>query len=130
MEMPSCVVSVLYKEMLVTHCVALENIGVYYLPLVCPSDILKNVLRHPEAFSTFSGATVGHSCLCTKIQFNCFSELLIKTSAKNEIVASQILLAKHWLHCTNKGISNVTQMFFCIPVYTSVLEVAFLSMKD
>lgn len=46
MEMPVCVVSVLLKELLVIDYAALENIVVYYLPLLCPSDVLRTVLRY------------------------------------------------------------------------------------
>lgn len=46
MEMPVCVVYVLLKELLVFDYAALENIVVYYLPLLCPSDVLKTVLTY------------------------------------------------------------------------------------
>lgn len=40
----ACVVSVLFEELLIIHYVALKNFVVYYLPLLCPGDMVKNVL--------------------------------------------------------------------------------------
>lgn len=39
------VVSVLFEELFIIDYVALKKIVVYYLPLLCPGDMVKNVLR-------------------------------------------------------------------------------------
>lgn len=54
MEMPACVVSILFKEFLVTDYVALETI-VYYL--LCPSDTLKDVARYSNTIFDCRGLT-------------------------------------------------------------------------
>jgi len=73
MEMPACVVSVLFKELLVIDYVALENIVIYYLTLLWPSDILKNVLKCSNTIFDCRGLawnTLDHAARSISIAFS------------------------------------------------------------
>lgn len=107
-EMPACVVSILFKEFLVTDYVASETI-VYYL--FCLSDTLKDVVRYSNAAFGFRELTWNTFDCAARSRSIAFSVARqgISWDFKDKIVVPQILLTKRGLHCTNQGISNVIQ---------------------